>query len=174
MTFASVAGPPLRQADAMSTRILGASTWEQAVYDHLVNHAEREIEILKAYEQAANESDSAAFSFLAKIILDDERRHHALLRDLADSIRTSAELTGAPTPIPALEPVADRERILELTERFLDVERADQRELAEVSKMLRDVKDTTLWAFVLRIIEMDNAKHREILEFVKHHAGRRR
>jgi hypothetical protein len=154
------------------TRIPGASVWEQAVYDHLVGHTAREIEILRAYEQAAEETTSPAFTFLARLILDDERRHHQLLRDLADSIRTSAELTGAPTPIPDLQPVDDREHLLELTDRFLDVERADERDLAELAKMLRDVRDTTLWGFVIRLIQLDNAKHREILEFVKAHTRR--
>lgn len=156
-----------------TTRITGASVWEQEVYDHLATHADDEREVLQAYEEAARESESPAFVFLANLILDDERRHHRLLGDLAETVRTSAELSGAPTPIPDLTPTADRDSILELTDRLLDIERADQRELARLSKLLEDVRDTTLWAFVIRLIELDNAKHREILEFIRHHASRR-
>jgi hypothetical protein len=132
-----------------------------------------EREILQAYERAAEETESPAFAFLARMILDDERRHHALLRDLAETVRTSSELTGEPTPIPELGPTADRDRIRELTQRFLEVEKADQKELKRIAKLLDGVKDTTLWQFVVRLIEHDNAKHREILEFVRTHLDRR-
>lgn len=154
-----------------TTRIVGASVGEQEIYDHLVTHVESERAIIEAYDRAARETASPAFAFLARLILDDERRHHGLLRELAETIRTSAELSGAPTPIPDLDlDAGDRDEILELTERFLEAEQNDQRELAKMEKLLKDMRDTTLWHFVLRLIEMDNAKHRAILEFIRTHA----
>lgn len=157
----------------MSTTIVGASAWEQDVYDHLMAHIERERATLQAYERLAEGTDSPAFAFLARLILDDERRHHRLIADLAESIRTTAELTGEPTPIPDLGLFrADCAEILAQTEHFLDVEDEDNRELDRLARAMRDVRDTTLWELVLRLIQDDNAKHRRILKFIRGRARR--
>lgn len=151
----------------MTTTIPGASAWTQDLYDHITSHVENERDVLVAYQELADETDSPAFAYLARLILEDERRHHQLLADLAETIRSSAELTNEPLPIPDLAMFrADRERILEQTEWYLDVERDDQKQLARLRKELRDVRDTTLWELIVRLIEHDNEKHRMILEFV--------
>lgn len=151
----------------MRDTISGASVWEQELYDHLSSHAEAELETLKAYEELASSTRSKAFRYLAGLILDDERRHHKMLNELAQSIRTSAELSGEPTPIPRLDLHHDREQILAATERFLAVEEEDNRELKRLSKELKDVRDTTLWQLVLELIKADNEKHRRILSFIR-------
>jgi rubrerythrin len=156
------------------TTIQGASVWEQEVYDHLLQHVEGEKVILQSYDALANETTSPAFAYLARLILDDERRHHAMLNDLAETIRMSAQLSGEPTPIPDLGMFhADRERILAETERFLAVEENDNRELARLAKELRDVRNTTVWQLVVRLIQHDNEKHRRILEFIRDRARQR-
>jgi hypothetical protein len=155
----------------MSTTIVGASAWEQDVYDHLIAHVERERDTLVDYERLAESTDSPAFAFLARLILDDERRHHRLVADLAESIRTSAQLTGEPTPIPDLGLFrSDCAAILAQTEHFLDVEDEDNRELDRLAREMRGVRDTTLWELVLRLIQDDNAKHRRILRFIRDRA----
>src|SRR5215204_1687594 len=127
-----------------ATAIPGASVWEQDVYNHLIQHVEDEKAILQSYEAMANETDSPAFAYLARLILDDERRHHAMLAALAKTIRTSAELSGEPKPIPDLAVFrSDRERILAATEQFLAAEERDNRELDRLAKELRDVRNTT-------------------------------
>ena len=157
----------------MSNNISGASVWEQQLYDHLSSHVDGELETLKAYEQLASSTDSEAFRYLAGLILDDERRHHKILNELAQSIRTSAELSKEPVPIPRLDFHHDRERILALTEQFLAVEEADNRELKRLAKELKDVRDTTLWQLVLDLIRADNEKHRRILGFIRDRAKER-
>ena len=153
------------------TVINGASVWEQQLYDHLTRHGKNEGEILAAYEQLANDAESPAFAFLAELILDDERRHHQLLDALATTIRTTAELTGQPVPIPHLGVVtADRERILAATERLLAFEEQDDRELDALAKELKDVRNTTLWELVVRLMQQDNEKHRRILKFIRDRA----
>ena len=152
-------------------RIVGASVWEQELYDHVTAHGENEGEILQSYQEFAESTDSPAFAYLARIILDDERRHHQLLDDLAQTIRASAELTGKPGPIPDLgEFRADRERILAESERFLAWEKEDNRELERLAKELKDVRDTTVWQLVVRLMQQDNEKHRRILEFIRDRA----
>jgi len=153
------------------TRIAGASVWEQELYDHVTAHGKNEGEVLQGYAELAETTDSPAFAYLARLILDDERRHHQLLDELAETIRTTAELSGEPTPIPDLPLVtADRERILTITERFLALENEDNKALDRLAKELKDVRNTTLWELVVRLMQDDNAKHRRILEFIRDRA----
>jgi rubrerythrin len=153
------------------TRIAGASVWEQELYDHVTAHGKNEGEVLQGYAELAETTDSPAFGYLARLILDDERRHHQLLDELAETIRTTAELSGEPTPIPDLPLVtADRERILTMTERFLALENEDNKALDRLAKELKDVRNTTLWELVVRLMQDDNAKHRRILEFIRDRA----
>jgi rubrerythrin len=154
-----------------TTKISGASVWEQELYDHLVSHGAEEGATLDAYQQLVETTDSPAFAYLAGLILDDEHRHHQMLNDLAETIRASAELSSEPLPIPDLGMFrADRARILEQTEHFLQVEKQDQRELKRLEKELRDVRDTTAWQLVVRLMQHDNAKHQMILEFIRDRA----
>jgi rubrerythrin len=150
------------------TRIPNASVVEQELYDHVTAHGKNEGEVLEAYADLAERTDSPAFAFLARLILEDERRHHQMLDALAESIRNSAELSGRPSPIPDLALfTADRDRILVETERFLALEKEDNKELDRLAKRLKDVRDTTLWELVVRLMQADNAKHRRILEFIR-------
>ena len=154
-----------------STWIPGASVWEQQLYDHLIEHVNGEREILQDYERLAEETESPAFAYLAGLILDDERRHHQLLNDLAETIRTSATLSGEPTPIPDLGVFrADREKILADTERFLAAEEEDNRHLERLAKEMRDVRNTTVWQLIIHLIQQDNEKHRHILRFIRDRA----
>ncbi len=160
----------------MSTRsIPGASVWEQQVYDHIMSHVDNEIGVIQSYAALVESTDSPAFAYLAKLILEDERRHHQMLRDLAETIKTSAELSNEPTPIPDLAMFgADREQILAETERYLQLEKEDNRELQDLAKELKDVRNTTVWQLVIRLIQDDNEKHQRILEFIRDRARERR
>lgn len=156
----------------MSTTLIhGASVWEQQVYDHLIEHVNGERGILEDYERLAEETESPAFAYLARLILDDEQRHHQLLSDLAQTIRTTATTGGKPSPIPELGIFrADREKILAETERFLAVEEEDNRHLERLAKELSDVRNTTVWQLIIRLIQQDNERHLHILRFIRDRA----
>ncbi|MGV3758361.1 MAG: hypothetical protein ACO1PW_02305 [Actinomycetota bacterium] len=156
----------------MSQTLVGASVFEQELYDHLSSHVDDEVEALRAYQALAESTESKAFAYLAGMILEDERRHHRMLADLAETVRVSAELRGDPTPIPFLDLHKDREAILAATEELFAVEKADEKELKALAKQLKDFKDTTLWELMLEIMRADNLKHRLILKFVREHAKR--
>ena len=119
----------------MSTLIAGASVWEQEFFDHVSGNIATEGAILDEYQRLAEDpGGSAAFRYLAGLILADERRHHQLFNDLAESIRKFAALEPGEEPIPSLQGLkTDRARIMETTERLLKVERADAKELKLLS-----------------------------------------
>ena len=56
------------------------------------------------------------------------------------------------------------------TERFLALEKEDNKQLDRLAKDLKDIRTTTLWELVLRLMQDDNAKHQRILEFIRSRA----
>lgn len=156
----------------MSEHLVGASVWEQEIYDHVTEHVSTEGRLLDEYQRLAqDESMSPAFRYLANLIIEDERRHHKYFNELAESIRMAAELRVQDAPIPLLGSLRkDRERVLEATERLLEAERQDARDLKALAKQMRDVRDTTLWVLLVDLMEHDTEKHMKILRFVKEHS----
>lgn len=154
-----------------TTRIRGASVWEQELYDRVRAHVDGEQDAIRSYEALADRTDAPAFAYLARLILDDERRHHEMMADLAETIERFASLEGQEFPIPMLAMFgADRAEILAETERFLKLEKEDNRRLDRLAKEMRDVKDTTLWELLIRVMQDDNRKHQRILRFIRDRA----
>ena len=155
----------------MADKLVGASVWEQELYDHLTSHVENERDLLVTYQQAASFSGSAAFRYLASLIVEDEVRHHRMFEELAESLRADAEMRPESPRIPRLDQWGDdRERVVGLAEELIAQEKRDADELHRLAKQLREVKDTTVWELLVRLMEMDTAKHIEILKFVRKHA----
>lgn len=160
----------------MSAALTGASGWEQSLYAHLQAHAEGERALLELYRDFARNAALPAYRYLAELIIAEEEQHHRLYADLAKSLRMSAEFSPEQPPIPRLAPDAasdaERRTMLALAERFLELEEKDSRELGQLMRQLDEMKGTTLWHLLTRIMRMDNEKHIQILRFIREHARR--
>jgi hypothetical protein len=155
----------------MKTELVGASVWEDELYGHLTSHEEKEGALLVEYRDAAATSQSPAFRYLSALILEDEIRHHRVFQELASALKTDAELRPEEPAVPRLDRWGpDVAHVLELTYDFLERERADAKELHRLAAHLKDVKNHTLWQLLVKLMEMDTAKHIEILKFAKRHA----
>ena len=155
----------------MPNSLIGASVWEQSLYEHLTTHEENERQLLHEYQQAAADSRSPAFRYLVSLIIDDEIRHHRLFQELADSLRNDAEMHPEEPPIPRIVNWGpDPAFLVELSERLARHEQMDLTELRRIRKEMDDLKDTTLWVLLVRLMELDTEKHIAIAEFVKRHA----
>lgn len=154
-------------------RIFGTSEWEDDVFHHVSSHGQVEGEILDEYERLANDDDmSPAFRYLARMILDDEVRHHRIFDDLAATMRAMREHTDGERPIPELTGFhADRFRITRVTEDLLRIERDDLRELKRFSKELKEVRNVNLWSFLIELMIDDTKKHIKILEYIRDRAA---
>ena len=150
----------------MAEHIVGASVWEQELYDYVLSHVDQEQDIVEEYRALAEGGPSTAFRYLAGLILDDEVRHHRLMLDLAASIKTAAELSGAAEPIPDLRDLG-AEGALALTQRFIQIEHNDLEHLQGLAKALKPVRDTTLWSLIIELMEDDTKKHVRILRFIE-------
>lgn len=155
----------------MAEQLVGASVWEQELYEHLASHEENERELLVEYQQAAADSRSPAFRYLAALIVEDEMRHHRLFRELTESLKLDAELRPGEPEIPRLGGWgSDPRRVVEISDRLARHEEQDLESLRRIRKELDTVKDTTLWALLVKLMELDTSKHKEILDFVRRHA----
>jgi hypothetical protein len=156
------------------TQLIGGNVWEQALHRHLVSHVDDERELLVAYQEAAVQSESAAFRYLVSIIVEDERRHHRVFAELADTLQTEVDGLPEAFAVPRLGHWGfERAQILELTDAFLAQERKDAVQLQDLEAELDPVKDTTMWPLLIRLMQADTSKHIAILEFVKEQAARK-
>lgn len=155
------------------SKLAGASTWEESLYEHLTSHELTEGAMLVEYRDAATTSSSSAFRYLSALIMEDEIRHHKVFRDLASALKNDVELDPDAPAIPHMGTWGDdAAAVLTLTEALLEREREDAKELKELTSELKSLKDESLWPLLVRLMEMDTAKHIEILKFVRRHARR--
>ena len=148
--------------------LAGASIWEVELFEHLTSHEQSERRLLADYQEAAVISGSAAFTYLADLIVEDEIRHHRLFRELASALRSDVEMRPEEPAVPrAANWGSDPSAVLALTEQLLTQERTDARELHRLADVMEDLEDVTLWPLLVRLMEMDTAKHIAILEFVR-------
>lgn len=153
-------------------KAFGTKEWEDDVYEHVSSHGRVEGEILDEYERLANDEEmSPAFRYLARMILDDEVRHHRIFDDLAATMSALRDHTGEEPPIPSLAGFhTDRRRITGVTDDLLRIERDDLRELEEFSKQLKELRNINLWSFLIELMIDDTKKHIKILEFIRDRA----
>ena len=146
----------------------GPSPWERQLHAHLKGHVETERAMLERYADVAGQTDSKAFQYLVKLLIDDEIRHHRLFNELADSIESTALMKPGGPAVPYLDlHQADRAAVLEGTKELLENEERDLGELKRLQRELRDVKETTLWELLVELMERDTEKHIAILKFVR-------
>jgi rubrerythrin len=149
----------------------GPSAWARQLYAHLKGHVETERAMLEKYAGVAERTDSKAFRYLVKLLIDEEVRHHRLFSEMADSLETQALMKREEPDIPYMDfQRADRAAVLEGAKELLENEERDIGELKRLQRELRDVKDTSLWGLLVELMQRDTEKHIAILKFVRDHA----
>ena len=155
---------------ATPTSTIGWTVAETELFSHLSGHAKREGAILEEYAQAAMATESKALAYLVEILMEDERRHHRWFAELASSLEADASFSGTEPVVPRMDfHRADRVAVRDVTDRLLDHEKADEKELSRLQRELRDVSGTTLWGLLVELMQRDTEKHIAVLTFVKKH-----
>ncbi len=158
-------------ADISLVPPVGASVWERQVFDHLTQHIVQERGLLEEYVEAAEKTESKALAYLITMLVEDERRHHGHFKQLAQSLKSTAELRPDGPEVPRMDfHRENRAEVVEVTERLLEREQSDAIELKRLRKELSSVKDTTLWGLLVELMERDTDKHIAILRFAHRHA----
>ncbi len=147
-------------------RATGASADIASLVELLARHGSEEGRLLDVYEELAKSTSNKAVQYLVNLILDDERRHHRLLADVANAMAWES-LNDDDVPVaPSLSPRADR-ALVEHTRKLRRAEREDHKKLRELRKRLRPYADTTMWALIVDLMVLDTEKHMAILRFIE-------
>ena len=153
----------------------GPSATDRALYAHLTNHIATERGLLEEYSDIAARTESKAFRYLVNLLIEDEIRHHRIFAELAESLETIALMKAKEPAIPFIDFVrADRDAVLEATERLLEHESEDARELKRIQREIRDTRDDSLDGLLVELMQRDTQKHIAILRFVRKRTSRRR
>jgi hypothetical protein len=132
----------------------------------LVAHAEHEAGALAAYEQLAEESPDDAVRYLARLLLEDERRHHEQLGEMINSFRSFTEDVDIKPRIPEVSGRHDA-TVRESTRRLLSLEKEDAKELRRLRKELKRGPSSPLMPLLVSLMVHDTAKHIEILQLIR-------
>ena len=156
------------QDDKFQGGLIGASAIEQQLFSHLIDHVRQESGLLEKYAQIGANSPSKALSYLVKLLLEDETRHHRLFMEMASSLKNDAELATSEPLVPRIDfdKVAESQRPSVVSE-LLEQEKQDERELKQLKRDLHDVRNTTLWGILVDLMLLDTAKHITLLRFVE-------
>lgn len=144
----------------------GLSHSEGELFEHFSSHGETEGAILAEYGQLVADADADWISYVGNLILEEETRHHRVFQELANSLRAGVERNAGPV-VPYVTNVASPAELLAVTERLLDAEVRDARELKRLARKLRDRKGHSLWPLLVELMQRDTEKHQVILKFMR-------
>ena len=147
-------------------RATGASVETRELVDLLSHHGSEEGAILATYEVLANESEDESIRYLVNLVLDDERRHHRLLAEMANAMAWGTVKANAEPATPDLSRQMDA-ALLAQTKQLRRFEEKDSHDLEQLRKRLRPYADTTLWVLLVDLMLLDTKKHTTILKFLE-------
>ena len=149
-------------------RMTGASVDTRDLVELIVRHGKDEGELLATYEELAGASENEMAAYVIGLILEDERRHHRLLAEVANAAAWDRS-SSAPFPsTPPLSPGIDGV-LLAQTRKLLAAEQADYRELRRIRRKVQPYADTTLWGLIIDMMLLDTKKHATMLRFLEKH-----
>ncbi len=149
----------------------GASVSDRELVHLLARHEAAEGSVLARYERFVADARSPAARYLVGLIIEDERRHHRMLAELANAIAWGQWLPMADV-VPDLDPSVRDPEVLAATQELLAAEQRDHVELKELRKKLREYRNTTLWDLIADLLMMDTDKHIRILRFLIEHGDK--
>lgn len=155
-------------------RVFPPSNWDQQALARIVRHIANEAAAEAAYEAFVETSDPQ-IRYLAGLIAADEHRHHAMLSEIADVLRSrlGERRTESPT-IQSIELTKEQaDQLLDRTRQLLAIEEEDTGELRELRKTLSSDPGSVIWPLLIEIMELDTAKHIRILKAIERHLSNR-
>lgn len=147
-------------------RTTGASVQTRQLVELISRHGSEEGRLLATYEDLAGKTTDQGVRYLIDLILEDERRHHRLLEEIANSMAWGSTSGSPENSTPDL-PRALPPELLEQTRQLLKSEKSDYREIRRIRRRLRPFARTTLWSLIVDLMMLDTQKHAAILRFLE-------
>ena len=130
-------------------------------------HASAERDALDQYEYIGTASGDPVIALVMRLILEDEERHHGLLKRIEASLRDALNWTHSPNALPASAP-PQRSVAGELAAAALlliEEEHTGAHYLRGVAHLEKGI-DSGLHSLLLEMMAMDSEKHARLLQFV--------
>jgi rubrerythrin len=142
--------------------------------DAVERHASAEQDALDAYEHIGTASGDPVIALVMRLILEDEERHHGLLKrmqaSLSDALNWTHSLNALPQAGTPQHAVA--KELATATRALIDEERTGARFLRELAHDEKGI-DGGLQSLLLEMMAMDSEKHAQLLQFVQHRLSTR-
>jgi len=130
-------------------------------------HAKAEAEALGQYEYLAEASGDPVITMVMRLVLEDEERHHGLLRrieaTLADALNWTHSPDALPTGVPEPTGASD---LAALACELVTEEHTGSRILRKLADQQRAI-DGGLHSLLIDMMAMDSEKHAMLLRFVQ-------
>ena len=130
-------------------------------------HAAAEAGSLVSYEQIKQESDDPVVALVMGLILEDEERHHGLLRRMEATLRDAINWTHSPSALPtSTAPATPHQKDLgAIAKDLVAEERSGAHMMRDLARREKGI-DAGLDSLLLEMMAMDSEKHAHLLEFV--------
>ncbi|MBV8084365.1 MAG: hypothetical protein JO247_06080 [Chloroflexi bacterium] len=145
----------------------GRSPFERLL-DEIRQHEGEEEIILEDYERTAAGSSDAGVRYLIDLIVQDEKRHAKLAKDIAQDMTRSLLWTaesGKELPVVAASG-EEREALLAKTHKYLHLESEGLTQLQRLEPRLKELR-SGMMALLFQIMEADTRKHIQILKYIE-------
>jgi hypothetical protein len=158
---------------AVADALLPAVTAEpaEAPLDRLLatfeRHVDSENDTVAAYRELAESTADPVVALLLRQIVDDEDRHHKLLRGMAARLRDTLAWTRSPEALPTRgQPTeAEARALVDTLREYARQEREGARQARELARQQSGLYDG-LFTLLLETMAADSEKHERILAFV--------
>lgn len=131
-------------------------------------HAASEADALELYGRIADESGDPVVALVMRLILDDEQRHHSLLKRIESTLRDALDWSHSPSSLPTSSvPQQPLPRRLEsIARELVEEERTGARKMRELASKERGI-DAGLHSLLLEMMALDSEKHAHLLQYVQ-------
>jgi hypothetical protein len=135
--------------------------------DAVERHAIAEENSLEQYEYLRASSGDPVIALVMQLILEDEQRHHGLLKRIEASLRDAVDWTHSPDALPV--PTTPREPVstslVDMAKELIKEEHTGARYLRDLARREKDVS-SGLHSLLIEMMAMDSDKHARLLQFV--------
>jgi hypothetical protein len=130
-------------------------------------HAKAEAETLGVYEHIAEASGDPVIALVMRLVLEDEERHHGLLKRIEATLSDALNWTHSPAALPSGVPAfTEADRLAALARELVEEERTGAKILRKLADQQR-VIDGGLPSLLIETMALDSEKHAKLLQFVQ-------
>ena len=148
-----------------SSRPSGGTTIE-GLATAIARHADSEAGALAQYGQLAEQSGDPVIALVMNLILEDEERHHGLLKRIEASLRDALEWTRSPSALPSAMPAEAQKDLAQVAHKLVQEEQNGVRRMRELAESEKGISGG-LHSLLLQMMAMDSEKHALMLRFVQ-------